>query len=131
MNITSIYEDHYRGETYRFGVAYLRVRSPRDERAPRHLTQYPLDTQRRIIASAAREQHTIIVGEYIEYGDWHHGLRPALNGLLTLAGETHLGTCFVVRESYLATRTADRTFWDTHFALCDIDLVAAIDRPRE
>ncbi len=110
MNITSIYEEHFHGETYRTGVAYLRARGPDDDRAPRRVGTESLEEQRRLIAQAAREQQTIIVAEFIEYGDQPFTVeRSALDSLIALALETGIRECFVLDSRYLASRRSERS----------------------
>ncbi|KZE43283.1 hypothetical protein [Microbacterium sp. T32] len=75
MHITSIYKEHYLGETYRTGVTYLRARNEEDDRAPRHVGDHSIARQRELIAKAARATGVIIAAEYIEYGD-HRGTGP-------------------------------------------------------
>lgn len=75
MQDKSIYKERYLGETYRVRVAYLRARDGTDDRPPARVGSYPLDVQRQIIAKAARAEKTIIVAEYIDYGDGR-GFRP-------------------------------------------------------
>ncbi|KTS55308.1 hypothetical protein NS206_17385 [Microbacterium testaceum] len=61
MHITSIYKEHYLGETYRTGVAYLRARNEEDDRAPRRVGDYSITRQRELIAKAARAEGVIIL----------------------------------------------------------------------
>jgi len=128
MHITSIYEDHYLGATYRAGIAYLRARAPGDDRAPRRTGTYPLDQQRTIIAHAARVQQTIIVAEIIEYGDRAKGFRPAFRQLGAFMCETHAPYLFVARDEYLAWRAEDHALLTRYLADADITLIPAYDR---
>ena len=130
MHIRSIYEEHYLGETYRTGVAYLRARQEGDDRAPRRVGDYSLARQREFIAKAARVRGVIIVAEYIEYGD-HEGYRPAFTSAVTFMSETHVPDLFVAREESLARRQSD--FWLLMTQLIDsqITLNRAIDRWRQ
>jgi hypothetical protein len=130
MNVTSIYKEHYLGETYRVGVAYLRARTPNDDRSPRSIGTYPLNQQREIIAKAARRQQTIIVAEFIEYGDRHPGYRPAFRAATSFACDTHVPILFVAREEYLTRRRDDFPLLMRSLADADITLAPAYDRPR-
>lgn len=130
MHITSIYEDHYLGETYRAGVAYLRARTPNSDRAPRRIGTYPLDQQRQIIAKAARIEQTIIVAEFVEYGDQATGFRPAFRQCVSFACETHVPYLFVAREEYLTWRPEDFDLLMRHLADTQIILMPAYDRVR-
>lgn len=128
MQDKSIYKEHYPGETYRAGVAYLRARSPKDDRAPRKIGAYPLDTQRQIIAKAARARQTIIVAEFIEYGDRTKGFRPAFTAAVSFACDTHVPELFAVREEYLTWRHEDFAFLMSYLTESEITLVPAYDR---
>ena len=130
MHIRSIYEEHYLGETYRTGVAYLRARNEGDDRAPRRVGDYSLARQREFIAKAARAQGVIIIAEYIEYGD-QEGYRPAFTSAVTFMSETGVPDLFVAREAYLARRQSDfRLFMET-LKNSRIELVTAIDRWKQ
>lgn len=101
----SIYkEDYYRGETFRFSVAYLRARSPQDGRAPRKAGYEPLEEQRQMIAQTARAAKTIIIAEFIDYGPTDPQYHPALDRLCTLAVETGIRTVLTAGERYLHWR---------------------------
>ena len=130
MHIRSIYEEHYLGETYRTGVAYLRARNERDDRAPRRVGDYSLARQRKFIAKAARARGVIIIAEYIEYAD-HPGYRPAFTSAVTFMSETHVPDLFVAREEYLARRQSDFELFMTLLKDSQIELVTAIDRWRQ
>lgn len=99
MNIKSIYEDHYRGMTYKVGVAYLRVRSETDTRAPAWAGRESLSKQRRMIARAAKRDKTIIVAEFINDDQYAHlhALSGELGMFCQMAG---VPTCYVVNRSY-------------------------------
>lgn len=131
MQDKSIYKEHYLGETYRAGIAYLRARSHKDDRAPRRIGTYSLDTQRQIIAKAARAQKTIIVAEFIEYGDHARGLRPAFTAAVALASETCVPVLFTARAEYLTWRRDDFTFLARYLATSEIALVPAYDRRKQ
>lgn len=130
MHIRSIYKEHYLGETYRTGVAYLRVRNKGDDRAPRRVGDYPLARQRELIAKAARAQGVIIVAEYIEYADYP-GYRPAFTSAVTFMSETGVPDLFVAREEYLARRQSDFGLFMTLLKNSQIELVTAIDRWKQ
>lgn len=129
MHIRSIYEEHYLGETYRAGVAYLRARSEEDDRAPRKVGSYSIARQRDIIAKAARAQRVIIVAEYIEYAD-RPGYRPAFTSAVTFMSETQARDLFVARDDYLTWRSEDYSLFVSYLTSSDITLVPAIDRPK-
>lgn len=130
MHNTSIYKEHYHGETDRAGVAYLRARSTKDDRAPRRIGTYPLDVQRQIIARAARTARTIIVAEFIEYGDRTPGFRPAFTAAVTFTSETQVQDLFVARDEYLTRRREDYPFLMRYLTDNGITLTAAYDRHR-
>ena len=130
MNITSVYEEHYLGETYRTGVAYLRARAEGDDRAPRRVGRYSITRQREIIAKAARAARVIIVAEYIEYGDTP-GYRPAFTSMLTFMSETQVPDLFVAREEYLTRRRGERSLLLENLSISNITLTPAIDRWKQ
>lgn len=130
MHIRSIYKEHYLGETYRTGVAYLRVRNEGDDRAPRRVGDYSIYRQREFIAKAARANGVIIVAEYIECGD-HEGYRPAFTSAVTFMSETGVPDLFVAREEYLARRQIDFGLFMETLKNSQIELVTAIDRWRQ
>lgn len=130
MHYTSIYKEHYRGETYRAGVAYLRARNGADDRPPKRIGTYPLDLQRQIIAKAARAEKTIIVAEYIEYGD-SPGFRPAFTSAVRFASETLIPDLYVAREEYLTWRHEDHALLMRYLIDSEITLVPAYDRHRQ
>lgn len=104
MTIASIYSNHYPGETYRFAVAYLRARSPKNHRAPRQVGPETLDEQRRIIAQYAKERRAIIVAEFIDYGDPRRGERHGFERLRGFAARTRVPEVFVVHHDYIDWR---------------------------
>lgn len=130
MHIRSIYKEHYLGETYRTGVAYLRARNEEDDRAPRRVGNYSLARQREFIAKAARAQGVIIIAEYIETGD-HAGYRPAFTSAVTFMSETHVPDLFVAHEKYLARRRSDLGLFMETLKNSRIELVTAIDRWKQ
>lgn len=130
MQDKSIYKEHYRGETYRAGIAYLRARNGADDRPPKRIGTYPLDLQRQIIAKAARAEKTIIVAEYIEYGD-SPGFRPAFTSAVRFACETCVPLLFAARDEYLTWRPEDYSFLMRYLIDSDITLVPAYDRHRQ
>jgi DNA invertase Pin-like site-specific DNA recombinase len=130
MHIRSIYEEHYLGETYRTGVAYLRARKEGDDRAPRMVGDYSLARQRELIAKAARAQGVIISAEYIEYADYP-GDRPAFTSMVTFMSETGVPDLFVAREEYLARRQSDFGLFMTLLRDSQITLNPATDRWRQ
>lgn len=130
MHIRSIYEEHYLGETYRTGVAYLRARNEDDDRAPRLVGDYSLARQREFIAKAARAQGVIIIAEYVEYGD-QEGYRPAFTSAVAFMSETHVPDLFVAREEYLSRRQSDFGLFMELLKDSQITLNPAIDRSRQ
>jgi DNA invertase Pin-like site-specific DNA recombinase len=126
MTIESIYENQYRGETYRAGVAYLRVTSPRNDRAPRAVGRESLEQQRQMIAEAARGQRTIIVAEFIDYGT-DRGFRPAFKRLAAFAEETRVQEVFVVHENFLDHRERWFHFLMRYLIENDLNLIPAED----
>jgi len=130
MHITSIYKEHYLGETYRTGVAYLRARNEGDDRAPRHVGDHSIARQREFIAKAARADGVIIVAEYIEYGD-SRGYRPAFTSAMDFMSETGVPDLFVAREEYLARRQSDFGLFMRTLENSRIELVTAIDRWKQ
>ncbi len=130
MQDQSIYNEHYLGETYRAGVAYLRARSVADSRAPRRVGSYSLDHQRQIIAKAARTAKTIIVAEYIEFDD-HPGFRPMFTQAVVFACETCIPVLFVARETYLTWRQEDFSFLIRYLIESGIALEPAHARRRQ
>ncbi|SIS10530.1 recombinase family protein [Microbacterium sp. RURRCA19A] len=130
MHITSIYKEHYLGETYRTGVAYLRARREGDGRAPRRVGTYSLARQREFIAKAARAKGVIIIAEYIEYGD-REGYRPAFTSAVTFMSETGVPDLFVAREEYLARRPSDFRLFMRLLIDSQITLNPATDRKRQ
>lgn len=131
MQDKSIYTEHYLGETYRAGIAYLRARSSKDDRAPRPVGSHTLDMQRTIIAKAARAARTIIVAEFIEYGHRPKGYRPSFTQAVTFACETQVPDLFVARSEYLTHRHEDFSFLMRHLIENNIALVPAHDRRRQ
>lgn len=103
MHITSIYKEHYLGETYRTGVAYLRARNEGDDRASRRVGDYSIARQREFIAKAARAERVIIVAEYIEYGD-EPGYQPAFILAMSFMRQTQVPDLFVAGDRYLTWR---------------------------
>mgnify|MGYP000724010795 CR=1 FL=1 len=130
MHITSIYKEHYLGETYRTGVAYLRAHNEGDDRAPRRVGDYSIARQREFIAKAARARGVIIIAEYIEYGD-SPGYRPAFTSAVTFMSETGVRGPFVAREEYLARRQSDFGLFIETLKDSEITLNPAIDRWRQ
>lgn len=130
MHIKSIYEEHYLGETYRTGIAYLRARKEGDDRSPRRVGTYSIARQREFIAKAARAEGVIIVAEYIEYGDTP-GLRPAFTQAMSFASETQVSDLFVVRDEYLTWRRDDRSAFLKYIETSQIRFTPAIDRGKQ
>ena len=130
MHIRSIYEEHYLGETYRTGVAYLRARNEGDDRAPRRVGEHSIARQRELIAKAARANGVIIIAEYIEYGD-HEGYRPAFTSAVTFMSETGVPDLFVAREEYLARRQSDFGLFMETLKNSQITLTPAINRWKQ
>lgn len=130
MHIKSIYEEHYLGETYRTGVAYLRARKEGDDRVPRRVGTYSIARQREFIAKAARADGVIIIAEYIEYGDYE-GYRPAFTSAVSFMSETGVPDLFVAREEYLARRRSDFRLFMTLLIDSQITLITATDRRKQ
>lgn len=130
MQDKSIYKEHYLGETYRAGVAYLRARDGADDRPPGRVGSYPLDVQRQIIAKAARADRTIIVAEYIEYGD-RRGFRPGIVSAAGFASETRIADLYVAREEYLTWRPEDFALLMQYLKDSEVALVPAYPRHRQ
>lgn len=130
MQDKSIYKEHYLGETYRAGVAYLRVRSADDNRSPRRVGVYPLDVQRQIIAQAARTDKAIIVAEFIEFGD-RPGFRPLFTRAVAFAEETRVPVLYAAREEYLTWRRDDFPFLMRYLIDSGIEFTPAQDRHRQ
>lgn len=103
----SIYINHYPGETYRFGVAYLRSESPpgQDE-ATDDLPS--LAEQRAIIGRLALEAEAIVIAEFIDHcGPIKSAERPGWNELLTFYRETHPQVVFAACQYALGFDTPD------------------------
>lgn len=130
MHITSIYKEHYLGETYRAGVAYLRARKEGDDRAPRRVGDYSIARQQEFIAKAARAEGVIIVAEYIEYGD-EPGYRPAFTSAVAFISETHVRDLYAARDEYLTWRRKDFHLFMHHLSENMITFAPAIDRWRQ
>ena len=97
----SIYQPHYEGKTYRFGVAYLI--NPMPHRDPAlGLTISSLEEQRRRIAALAIEHRCIVVAEFIEndvigtIGD-----RDGFWELIEMARDTHPAVLIHAGEDHL------------------------------
>lgn len=106
-----IYEPHYEGDTYRFGVAYLRHETAESE-SDDYEEPYPdLDEQRRIIQSLACAAEALIIAEFIDdCGPIEAEQRPALSDLLDYWNEKHPSVMFAASERVLAFDTHD-SFW--------------------
>ena len=130
MHIKSIYEEHYLGETYRTGVAYLRARKEGDDRAPRRVGTYSIARQRELIAKAARAQGVIIVAEYIEYGD-EPGYQPAFLQAMAFISETQVPDLFVASERYLTWRTHEWVLLTSYLISNNITLKSASDGRKQ
>lgn len=111
INYESIYENPHQGETYSFGVAYLRA-DEADPEAEEYEEVYPdLDEQRRIIQGLARAAETLVIAEFIdECGPLAAEERPGLQELLDFWGDTHPSVIFAASERVLAFDTHD-SFW--------------------
>lgn len=111
-NYEPIYDTNHEGETYNFGVAYLRTETS-DPNAEEHEDPYPdLDEQRRIIRSLARAAETLIIAEFIDdCGPISAEERPALSELLDFWSETHPAVMFAASERVLAFDTHDSFYF--------------------
>lgn len=113
MFIKSIYEDHYRGMTYKVGVAYLRTRTETDTRAPAWAGRESLKKQRRMIALAAKRDKTIIVAEFVDTAEFAH-VNPLVGELGAFCLMAGVPTCYVVNRSYFGE---DPENWEWAFEL--------------
>lgn len=111
VNYEPIYNGPYQGETYNFGVAYLRAESASPD-AEEYADPYPdLDEQRRVIQILARAAESLIIAEFIDdCGPLAAEERPALQELLDFWAETHPSVMFTASERVLAFDTHD-SFW--------------------
>lgn len=111
INYESIYDDPHQGETYSFGVAYLRAQVE-DPEAEEYEDPYPnLDEQRRTIRGLARAAESLVIAEFIDdCGPLAAEERPALQELLDFWSETHPSVMFSASERVLAFDTHD-SFW--------------------
>jgi len=111
LTYESIYDDPYEGDTYNFGIAYLRTETT-DHDSEEFAEPYPdLDEQRHVIQSLARAAATLIIAEFIdECGPTTAEERPALNDLLDYWHDTHPAVMFAASERVLAFDTHD-SFW--------------------
>lgn len=125
MHIKSIYEEHYLGETYRTGVAYLRARTEKDDRAPRRVGDYSITRQREFIAKAARAERVIIIAEYIEYGD-EPGYQPAFLQAMSFISETQVPDLFVASDEYLTWRCRDVAPFMDYLRTSHVQLITAV-----
>ncbi|MBC9954719.1 hypothetical protein ICM05_08690 [Leucobacter sp. cx-42] len=107
----SIYTNHYEGETYRFGVSYLRE-EPADHVADLYAEKYPsLDEQRRIIEQLAQEAQTLIIAEFIDRcGQSPAEEREGITDLFTFWHNTHPQVLFAASEDVLGFNTHDNFF---------------------
>lgn len=103
----SIYDNHYAGDTYRFGVAYLRQET--DDQLDSYAEPYPdLEQQRRVIEGLADTAQTLIIAEFIDQcGAIPAEDRPALGALLDFWHDTHPAVVFAASEAVLALDTSD------------------------
>lgn len=107
----SIYTNHYEGETYRFGVAYLRE-VPAGHVADLYAEKYPsLDEQRLIIEQLAQEAQTLIIAEFIDRcGQSPAEEREGITDLFTFWHNTHPQVLFAASEDVLGFNTHDNFF---------------------
>lgn len=108
-----IYEPHHEGDTYRFGVAYLRAETGAlNDAADEYESSYPdLEEQRHVIQGLARAAETLIIAEFIDdCGPIEAEQRPALSDLLDFWHERHPSVMFAASERVLAFDTHD-SFW--------------------
>jgi len=112
LNYDPLYEPHFEGDTYRFGVAYLRAEAV-ELNEDEHEDPYPdLDEQRHIITSLARAAETLIVAEFVDdCGPIEAESRPALSELLDFWHDTHPAVMFAASERVLAFDTHDSFFF--------------------
>lgn len=110
MEIKSIYRNHYEGQTYRVGVAYLRARSETDDRSPAKVGVLTVDEQRAQIRAGAQHLRMIIVAEFIEYGTDFvpGGWRPALQRMIRFGKDRGVRECLVAEDAYLADGRRER-----------------------
>lgn len=112
LNYEPLYEPHHEGDTYRFGVAYLRAEAA-DPSCDEYEGPYPdLDEQRRIITGLARAAETLIIAEFVDdCGPIEAESRPALSELLDFWHDTHPSVMFAASERVLAFDTHDSFFF--------------------
>ncbi len=108
LTYESIYDNHYEGETYRFGVAYLREEASGHD--PDEYTEpYPsLEDQRRIIERLAHAAETLVIAEFIDQCGQIPALdRAGLSDLLDFWHDTHPQVMFAATEDVLGLDTSD------------------------
>ena len=104
----SVYNNHYGGETYRFGVAYLR-QEKEDYEPDFYAGRYPsLDEQRKIIADLSIKAQTIVIAEFIDNcGPIAVEDRLGLFRLLEFWRETHPQVMFAATPDVLSFNTEE------------------------
>ena len=104
----SVYNNHYGGETYRFGVAYLR-QEKEDYEPDFYAGRYPsLDEQRKIIADLAIKAQTIVIAEFVDNcGPIAVENRLGLFRLLEFWRETHPQVMFAATPDVLSFNTEE------------------------
>lgn len=104
----SIYNNHYGGETYRFGVAYLR-QEQEDYEPAFYAGRYPsLEEQREIIADLAMKAETIVIAEFVDNcGPIATEERIGLFRLLEFWRETHPQVMFSATRDVLSFNTEE------------------------
>ena len=110
-NYESIYTNHYEGETYRFGVAYLREEEQGYD-PDSYPEEYPsLKRQRRIIEQLAQKAQTLVIAEFIDHcGPLPAEQRDGLSELLDFWHDTHPQMMFAATGEVLAFDTNDNFF---------------------
>ena len=104
----SVYNNHYGGETYRFGVAYLR-QEQEDYEPAFYAGRYPsLEEQREIIADLSIKAQTIVIAEFIDNcGPIAVEDRLGLFRLLEFWRETHPQVMFAATQDVLSFNTEE------------------------
>ena len=104
----SVYNNHYGGETYRFGVAYLRQEQEDYEPAFYAGRDPTLEEQREIIADLAIKAQTIVIAEFVDNcGPIAVENRLGLFRLLEFWRETHPQVMFAATQDVLSFNTEE------------------------
>lgn len=126
----SIYTNHYyEGDTYRFGVAYLREEEQGYD-PDAYAVEYPsLDKQRRIIEQLAQKAQTLVIAEFIDRcGPIPAEERDGLTELFEFWHDTHPQVMFAASEEVLAFDTHDNFAVATDLNSDRIDLITTEHR---